>query len=1170
MGYAQVAAVKAEYEAQGATVILVDAGDYSQGTTYVSANKGAAAVTMMNAAGYDYATLGNHEFDFGYAQLVENMKSAEFKPIVADVLLKETGKSIFDGHAIEEVDGVKIGFFGMETPETFTKVNPGLIQEITFPQGTEMYACAQTEVDALKEAGADLIIGLVHLGVDAESEPNRSIDLYNNVTGIDFLIDGHSHTVMTEGPDGAPIQSTGTKASKTSLMNVGLIQIDNASKKIEKNELIPITEESAKDAAVAAKAQEIMDAVDAEYGKVFAKSEVELNGDKAPNGNRDSETNLGDLITDAMKWGVLKEGGLEVPDENVVAITNGGGIRAWIHKGDVTKNDVNTVLPFGNTVAVVYVKGSELLEALEASTYSTPGPVGGFPQVSGIKFNIDVNKEYDKGEQYPESTYYGPASIQRVSIDNINGKPFDKDATYAVVTNNFCAAGGDTYYAFKAASSQFDTGLPMDEVLMDYITTELDGVIGETYAEPQGRITQGSTAKEYKLTTTLTDGDQIVIYSPSAAKAMSNEAVNTYYRAGKDVTIESGKIVDPAADLVWTVAAAEGGFTLSDAEGHKLSNGTRNSLPLDDVNDVWELQHTDGKSYLVNTTAVGSSGDHKAVEWYNNDFTSYYLDTTKDAYVLEIYALAEAEEEEDDKIIIGGLEPNVWTTKYGNIYTNCTAAKLEELGFAYGDIVNVQFLDQSLDLPLVPTFSYVDSGTPGLFINKNAETGKPEGYAFLAINMGDFTTTYGIATKTVNEDKTWFWTANEGVTFPIEVKLTMAEKGGYAAEMTLRDINRTDNRADYPDLTDAEFANFRQITTTGMGDVLYRGSSPINPEIGRNTYADAELAKAKVTVIMNLANDQATAAGYEGFADTYYSKQNVVYLNLGVEFFADEFKSGLATGLRHFAANPGIYYVHCTEGKDRAGFVSALLECFMGATYDEVVADYLKTYTNYYTVVDGKQQPLSEETLASIADANIVKTLKRAFGVEDLKTANLANEATEYITELGLTADEIAALKTNLGGGTTPPPTPSTASYVKVTSAEELTAGQYLIVYETDSIAMDGSRTDSLDSGHNVKAVTITDGEISAESVDYYFTYDGNGTFTSASGLNLGHSQAKNGMDGKGTNTVSLDAAGNAVIMGSGGFYLRFNKNAGDTSYRFRYYAEDKQQAIVLYKLVEG
>ena len=472
MGYAQVAAVKAEYEAKGATVILVDAGDYSQGTTYVSTNKGAAAVTMMNAAGYDYATLGNHEFDFGYAQLVENMKSAEFKPIVADVLLKETGKSIFDGHAIEEVDGVKIGFFGMETPETFTKVNPGLIQEITFPQGTEMYACAQTEVDALKEAGADIIIGLVHLGVDAESEPNRSIDLYNNVTGIDFLIDGHSHTVMTEGPDGAPIQSTGTKASKTSLMNVGLIQIDNASKKIEKNELIPITEESAKDAAVAAKAQEIMDAVDAEYGKVFAKSEVELNGDKAPNGNRDSETNLGDLITDAMKWGVLKEGGLEVPDENVVAITNGGGIRAWIHKGDVTKNDVNTVLPFGNTVAVVYVKGSELLEALEASTYSTPGPVGGFPQVSGIKFNIDVNKEYDKGEQYPDSTYYGPASIQRVSIDNVNGKPFDKDATYAVVTNNFCAAGGDTYYAFKAASSQFDTGLPMDEVLMDYITTE--------------------------------------------------------------------------------------------------------------------------------------------------------------------------------------------------------------------------------------------------------------------------------------------------------------------------------------------------------------------------------------------------------------------------------------------------------------------------------------------------------------------------------------------------------------------------------------------------------------------------------------------------------------------------------------------------------------------------
>ena len=487
LGFAQVAQVKTDYENKGATVILADAGDYSQGASYVSLSKGATAITVMNAAGYDFATLGNHEFDYGWPQLKQNLESAEFQVLVADVL-GEDGEPIYDGHVIKEVDGVKIGFFGMETPEASTKANPALIVGLSFPQAEEMYAIAQAEVDALREEGADLVIALTHLGVDDESEPNRSLDLYANVTGIDFIIDGHSHTVMTEGPNGEPIQSTGTKASDTALMNVGLIQIDNAAKTIEKNELIPLGADAPVDDDVAAVAQEIMDAVDAEYNVKFAESLVELNGDRAP-GNRNMETNLGDLITESMLWAVQSTGGLTVDADHVVAITNGGGIRAWIHKGDVTKKDVNTVLPFGNTVAVVYVTGNELLEALEASTYCTPTAVGGFPQVAGMNITINIAKTFDEGDLYPGSTYHKPNSIRRVTVNSVNGADFDPEATYAVVTNNFCAAGGDTYYAFAAATSQFDTGLPLDEVLMDFITEELGGVIGEDYAEPKGRIT---------------------------------------------------------------------------------------------------------------------------------------------------------------------------------------------------------------------------------------------------------------------------------------------------------------------------------------------------------------------------------------------------------------------------------------------------------------------------------------------------------------------------------------------------------------------------------------------------------------------------------------------------------------------------------------------------------
>ena len=480
--YAYMAALRDEYKGKGAEVILADAGDYSQGTAYVSITKGENAFDMMNAVGYDVATIGNHEFDYGWEQLKANADKATFKIVCADVL--EGGATIFDPNTIIEKGGVKIGFFGMQTPEAQTKANPALIQGLTFLAGKDLYDCAQAQVDALETAGADVIICLSHLGVDASSKPNTSYDMLDNTNGIDMVIDGHSHTVMKATAE-TPIQSTGT-----AFANIGVIVIDNATKKIVDNFLYEVPGTLTADTAVAAKAHEIMEHVNMAYGAVFAKSEVELNGAKAPNGNRDGETNLGDLITDAMLWSIQKNpDSVTVPMENVLAITNGGGIRAPIHKGDVTKKDVNTVLPFGNTVAVVYVTGAELLEALEASTYCTPKAVGGFPQVSGIEFIVDTSAAYDANDTtYPGSTYYGPKSINRVTIIGVNGEEFDPEATYAVITNNFLAAGGDTYYAFANASAQFDTGLPLDEVLMDYITEELGGVIGEEYAQPQGRI----------------------------------------------------------------------------------------------------------------------------------------------------------------------------------------------------------------------------------------------------------------------------------------------------------------------------------------------------------------------------------------------------------------------------------------------------------------------------------------------------------------------------------------------------------------------------------------------------------------------------------------------------------------------------------------------------------
>ena len=570
-GYACIAALKTDYESRGAEVILVDAGDYSQGTTNVSTTKGADAVAMMNAAGYDVVTIGNHELDYGYEQLMDNMSKAEFKVVCADVFDAD-GTTIFDAnYTYTTKSGVKVGFFGLLTPEAQTKANPALIKGLTFAID-DLWAVSQKQIDAL--ADADVVICLSHLGVDNETKPYTSYDLWNNTKGIDMIIDGHSHTVMTKGDKNEPIQSTGT-----AFANIGVIVIDDASKKIESNELVAVTDTMAKDEAVAAAAEKIIDRVKAEYDVKFAVSKVELNGAKAPNGNRDSETNNGDLITDAMVWQVLQnKDGLTVNEDHVVAITNGGGIRAAIKPGDVTKNDINTVLPFGNTVAVVYVTGAELLEALEASTYCTPGAIGGFPQVSGINFTLHTGKAYDaNAETYPNSTYYGPKSINRVVINSINGKEFKENEIYAVVTNNFCAAGGDTYYAFASASAQFDTGIPVDEAVMAYITRELKGVIGEQYAAPQGRILM-NPFKDVKASAwygsyvidLYNDG---VINGTSATTYAPNDTL-TWAQALKLLLVSSGDLkAEDAVEADWaknTMAkAVELALVDADADGNE-------------------------------------------------------------------------------------------------------------------------------------------------------------------------------------------------------------------------------------------------------------------------------------------------------------------------------------------------------------------------------------------------------------------------------------------------------------------------------------------------------------------------------------------------------------------------------------------------------------------------
>ena len=273
--YGKVAALRDECYDKGAhQVILLDAGDYSQGSPYVSLSKGATALDMMALVGYDVITLGNHEFDYGFPQLMENLKKHQGDFMVAcNNLVDDEGELIFapGGTApiyaddTYETELFRIAIVGMATPETQTKANPALMKGLSFIGGKDLYKVTQEDVDmARSEGNADIVIALGHLGVDKSSEPNCSYNVMQNVKGIDLFIDGHSHTVMTASKDNNMVQSTGT-----GLAYVGAIVIDNATKSIESNGLIDLSAYTKEDATVKAAADKIISDINAEYTARF-------------------------------------------------------------------------------------------------------------------------------------------------------------------------------------------------------------------------------------------------------------------------------------------------------------------------------------------------------------------------------------------------------------------------------------------------------------------------------------------------------------------------------------------------------------------------------------------------------------------------------------------------------------------------------------------------------------------------------------------------------------------------------------------------------------------------------------------------------------------------------------------------------------------------------------
>ena len=342
-------------------------------------------------------------------------------------------------------------------------------------------------------------------------------------------------------------------------------------------------------------------------------------------------------------------------------------------------------------------------------------------------------------------------------------------------------------------------------------------------------------------------------------------------------------------------------------------------------------------------------------------------------------------------------------SKYGNVKINLEHSKVLD-AFEYGDILTISFSDVSVDVPLCVSFSDVDSGCPGLFLQIDEGMEETE----LAINMGNFAQTYNIAEKIVHEDKSYEWQYLDGMSENICFNISLKEKAGYLEQFTIRSMTYTDSREDYSELSDEEFANFRKVTAGEIGDgVLFRSSSLTNPEHGRNIYADTSAKNAGVDVFIDLADSDTSVLEYEGINDSYFISQKYIAVAASMDFTAKENCDKLAEALRFMIDNPGTYCIFCDEGKARAGIVVAILESLMDASYDEIAQDYMQSFINYYKISP------NDEVYDMVLNGNLNKNLNSVLGVDPMKS-NLKEAAQKYLISIGLSEEEITKLKTNL------------------------------------------------------------------------------------------------------------------------------------------------------------
>lgn len=496
-GYDGLYQIKETLESKGDTVLLVDNGDAVQGEPIGTLTGGSAIIDLMNKAGYDVVIPGNHEFDYGMDRFFELTEMADF-PYISCNFNKE-GELVFEPYVIKEAGDYKIGFVGVTTPFSITTSTPSYFQDENgnyiygFMQdktGEQLYAAVQSAVDDARADGADIVVVLGHMGNDASAHPYCYTDVIENTTGIDVFLDGHSHDtdqVVMQNKDGEDVIRS---ACGTKLQGIGYVRISGEDGNLSSglyswNNDVSLPELMGIENEMSALVSEKMDKAGEFMNEVVASSSVTLTiyDPEAVDSEGDpiriirtQETNLGDLCADAYR----EQTGADI------AFINGGGIRDSIPAGDITYGDIIKVHPYGNMICVVEATGQQILDALEWGARYLPDENGAFLQVSGLSYEIDVN--VDSSCTSDESGMFtgveGPYRVQNVMVGD---EPLDLNKKYTLASHSYMLKNnGDGFTMFDDSELVLDEIMLDNQILINYITRSMNGVVGEQYADPYG------------------------------------------------------------------------------------------------------------------------------------------------------------------------------------------------------------------------------------------------------------------------------------------------------------------------------------------------------------------------------------------------------------------------------------------------------------------------------------------------------------------------------------------------------------------------------------------------------------------------------------------------------------------------------------------------------------